>query len=66
MKKIILKIETKTMNISNVKEMTFMFGGAESFNQDLSNWDISNVMDTTSMFLGSPLARNPPAWYKEY
>ena len=29
-----------------------MFGDCESFNQDISNWDVSNVKDMRSMFTG--------------
>ncbi|MEP1151296.1 MAG: BspA family leucine-rich repeat surface protein [Balneola sp.] len=46
--------KTKTVNgvevttsldwdVSNVTNMASMFQGAESFNQDISNWDVSNV-----------------------
>mgnify|MGYP003649835180 CR=1 FL=1 len=33
-------------NTSNVKNMAFMFNGAESFNQDISNFDFSSVEPT--------------------
>ena len=29
-------------DVSNVTNMVFMFWGAESFNQPLNNWDLSN------------------------
>ena len=37
-------------NVSNVKEMGYMFGDA-GFNQPLNNWDVSNVTDMGGMFL---------------
>ena len=30
-------------DVSNVTIMQYMFSGATSFNQDLSNWDVTNV-----------------------
>jgi len=35
---------------SNVKNMANMFEGAESFNQDISDWDTSNVKTMVGMF----------------
>ena len=37
-------------DVSNVKDMAWMFNGAESFNQDLSKWDVSNVENMSYMF----------------
>jgi len=39
--------------VSNVKDMSYMFCGAESFNQPLDNWDVSNVTDMYDMFDGA-------------
>ena len=37
-------------DVSNVKDMSYMFWGCKLFNQDISNWDVSNVTDMTCMF----------------
>ena len=37
-------------NVSNVKNMSFMFHDAESFNQPIGDWDVSGVNDMECMF----------------
>ena len=39
-------------DISNVKNMEYMFWGCETFNSDLSNWDVSSVKNMNCMFWG--------------
>ena len=39
-------------DVSNVKNIRFMFDGCKNFNGDLSNWNVSNVEDMTYMFEG--------------
>ena len=35
---------------SKIVDMSFLFYGADSFNQDIGNWDVSNVTDMSIMF----------------
>lgn len=43
-------IPDEVPDLSHVKNMSYMFSGAESFNQPLENWDVSNVTDMSMMF----------------
>lgn len=36
-----------------------------SFNGDISKWDMSKNRDRQDMFLGCPLEKHPPRWYKK-
>ena len=40
-------------DVSNVTDMSGMFGGANNFNQDLSSWNVSNVTSMGGMFSGA-------------
>ena len=43
--------------------MGWMFSGAESFNQPLEKWDVSNVEDMRKMFKGaSKFSYYPKSW----
>ena len=37
-------------DVSNVKNMSYMFWGCKKFNQDIFNWNVSNVTDMSYMF----------------
>lgn len=41
---------TDSPDLSLVTDMSYMFRGAESLNQDLSSWDVSNVTNMSYMF----------------
>jgi len=37
-------------DVSNVKDMSYMFYGCTKFNSDISKWDVSSVEDMNGMF----------------
>ncbi len=43
-------IPDEVPDLSHVKNMSYMFSGASSFNQPLEKWDVSNVTDMSRMF----------------
>ena len=44
------KIDISRWDVSNVKDMNWMFGGCSNFNSDISKWDVSNVENMYGMF----------------
>ena len=42
-------------DVSNVKNMSYMFWGCKKFNQDISSWNVSNVKKMRNMFFGCKL-----------
>ena len=45
-------IDISHWDMSNVRNMSYMFYHCKNFNCDLSNWDVSKVKDMHSMFYG--------------
>ncbi|MCK5829632.1 MAG: DUF285 domain-containing protein [Methylococcales bacterium] len=41
------------VNTSNITDMSFMFEGEASFNQNICNWDVRNVTNMRGMFIGA-------------
>ena len=39
-------------DVSNIRNMSYMFSGCSDFNSDLSKWNVSNVTDMSHMFSG--------------
>ncbi|OIQ15362.1 MAG: hypothetical protein BM557_11645 [Flavobacterium sp. MedPE-SWcel] len=50
---------TDIPDLSQVTDMSYMFNGAELFNQPLDNWDVSNVTNMESMFRSATVFNQP-------
>lgn len=46
-------------DVSNVKDMSLMFKGLETFNEPLNDWDVSNVEVMIAMFAGAEAFNQP-------
>ncbi|NME69784.1 BspA family leucine-rich repeat surface protein [Flammeovirga aprica] len=53
---------TDVPNLSDVTDMSFMFGGAMSFNGDISLWDVSNVESMRSTFYRTNFNQDLSKW----
>lgn len=42
-------------DVSNVKNMSFMFYGCDPFNKDISKWNVSKVSDMDGIFTNCPI-----------
>ena len=49
----ITQTNAATTCTSGITDMSGMFSGANTFNGDISSWDVSSVMDMSSMFNGA-------------
>jgi surface protein len=45
--------------VSKVRDMSYMFSSAESFNQNISRWNTRNVVNMISMFDGASSFNQP-------
>ena len=50
------------LNLKDTNNLSYMFFGANYFNGNLSNWDVSNVIDMSHMFEGSRFNGNLSNW----
>ena len=50
---------------SNVTSMSYMFSGAEHFNHNINDWNVSKVEIMSSMFYDCPMQDNLPDWYND-
>ena len=59
-------INISQWDVSNVEDMRGMFWNCRNFNCNLNNWNVKKDVIMNNMFLGTPLEKNPPKWYKIY
>jgi surface protein len=52
-----------TSSVTNMSYMFYMLTHSK-FNGDISQWDVSKVINMFFMFNKSPLVNNKPSWYK--
>lgn len=50
---------TDAPNLTNVTNMTSMFHGASSFNENINHWDVSNIENMTGTFFGATSFNQP-------
>jgi surface protein len=55
-------LSLESWDISNVTNMNYLFNGAVSFNQDISNWNVGNVTDMNGMFTHTSFNQDISNW----
>ena len=55
--------DISSWDVSNAKDMSYMFQFCYDLNCDLSSWNVSNVLDMRDMFYGCNKITIPD-WYK--
>jgi len=53
---------TSAPDLSNVNNVSGMFLGATSFNNDVSSWDMSNITNTSAMFYDTLFNQDISSW----
>ncbi len=48
-------VDLTSWDVSNVTDMSYMFAGASSFNQNIGSWNVSKVTDMSFMFYNASL-----------
>ena len=51
-----------TWNVSNVTDMSYMFSGASSFNQNIGSWNVSNVTNMECMLSYTHFNQDIASW----
>ena len=58
-------IDISEWDVSNVEDFECMFWNCNHLNCNLDNWNIKKEAYMDYIFLGTPLEKNPPKWYKK-
>jgi len=59
------EVDLNCIDTSFITDMSWLFSedtGLEKFNGDISRWNVSNVVDMSGMFAGSPFNQDISSW----